>query len=250
MLIHPNWHHLQRWPHAPPCIICGTPWKHHSLSCCVCSHFLLLSYLFLAPHTLYTSPWGKFTSPFRPGPSGLPFLQIPALGGQEPSLVCCNFDINSRVRGFQPHQATFPPPNRWVSYNSTQFWHHLKTTSDQSSETDPHSCPLKRPISSVDCHLCFWPPGYPLEVPTTFSSSLYSLGLPRWHSGKESTCQCRGCKRSGFNPQVGNIPWSRKWHPTQVFLPGKFHGQRSLEGHSLRGHKESELLSTHTRLTH
>ena len=24
---------------------------------------------------------------------------------------------------------------------------------------------------------------------------------------------------------VGNIPWSRKWHPTPVFLLGKFHGQ-------------------------
>ena len=26
------------------------------------------------------------------------------------------------------------------------------------------------------------------------------------------------------------IPWSRKWHPTPVFLPGKFHGHRSLVG--------------------
>ena len=24
--------------------------------------------------------------------------------------------------------------------------------------------------------------------------------------------------------------WSRKWHPALVFLPGKFHGQRSLAG--------------------
>ena len=27
-------------------------------------------------------------------------------------------------------------------------------------------------------------------------------------------------------------PWSRKWHPTPVFLPGKFHGQRNLAGYS------------------
>ena len=26
------------------------------------------------------------------------------------------------------------------------------------------------------------------------------------------------------------IPWRRKWQSTQVFLPGKFHGQRSLAG--------------------
>ena len=36
----------------------------------------------------------------------------------------------------------------------------------------------------------------------------------------------------GFDPWVGKIPWSRKWQPTPVFLPGKFHGQRSLVGYS------------------
>ena len=28
--------------------------------------------------------------------------------------------------------------------------------------------------------------------------------------------------------------WRRKWQPTPVFLPGEFHGQRSLEGYSPR----------------
>ena len=27
-------------------------------------------------------------------------------------------------------------------------------------------------------------------------------------------------------------PWKRAWQPTPVFLPGKFHGQRRLAGHS------------------
>ena len=27
-------------------------------------------------------------------------------------------------------------------------------------------------------------------------------------------------------------PWNRKWQPTPVFLPGNFHGQRSLAGYS------------------
>ena len=30
----------------------------------------------------------------------------------------------------------------------------------------------------------------------------------------------------------GKTPWRRKWQPTPVFLPGKSHGQRSLEGYS------------------
>ena len=28
------------------------------------------------------------------------------------------------------------------------------------------------------------------------------------------------------------IPWRRKWLPLPVFLPGEFHGQRSLAGYS------------------
>ena len=68
----------------------------------------------------------------------------------------------------------------------------------------------------------------------------YILQLPRWHNHKESACQCRRCKRHGFDPWVGKIPWSRKWQPTLVFLPGKFHGQRNLVGYSLWGHKESD----------
>ena len=36
---------------------------------------------------------------------------------------------------------------------------------------------------------------------------------------------------------VGKIPWRRKWQPTPVFLPGKSHGQRSLEGYSSWGCK-------------
>ena len=46
-------------------------------------------------------------------------------------------------------------------------------------------------------------------------------GLPWWLSGKESICQCRSCRRCGFDPWVGKIPWRRKWQPTLVFLPGK-----------------------------
>ena len=55
---------------------------------------------------------------------------------------------------------------------------------------------------------------------------------------KESTCQCRRHKRCRFNPWVRKIPWSRKWQTTPVFLPGKFHGQRSLTGYSPWGWKE------------
>jgi len=51
-------------------------------------------------------------------------------------------------------------------------------------------------------------------------------------SVKEPTCQCRKCKRRGFGPWVGKMPWRRAWQPTPVFLPGESHGQRSMAGYS------------------
>ena len=56
-------------------------------------------------------------------------------------------------------------------------------------------------------------------------------GFPGGASGKEPACQSRRCKRRGFHPWVGKIPWRRAWQPTPVFLPGKSHGQRSLGGY-------------------
>ena len=38
-------------------------------------------------------------------------------------------------------------------------------------------------------------------------------------------------KICGLDLCVRKIPWRRKWQPTPVFLPGKFHGQRSLAGY-------------------
>jgi len=37
---------------------------------------------------------------------------------------------------------------------------------------------------------------------------------------------------------VGKFLWRREWQSTPVFLPGEFHGQRSLVGYSLWGQKE------------
>ena len=44
-----------------------------------------------------------------------------------------------------------------------------------------------------------------------------------------------------FNSWARKIPWRRKWQPTQIFLPGEFHGQRSLTGYSSWGHKQSNM---------
>ena len=54
-------------------------------------------------------------------------------------------------------------------------------------------------------------------------------------------CQCRRC---GFDPCMGKIPWKKKGQPIPVFLPGKFHGQRSLASYSPWGHRVGQDLTT------
>ena len=68
-----------------------------------------------------------------------------------------------------------------------------------------------------------------------------SWGFPGGASGEEPACQCRRCKRHGFNPWVGKIPWRREWRSIPVFFPGESHGQRSLAGYSLEGLRESDM---------
>ena len=45
------------------------------------------------------------------------------------------------------------------------------------------------------------------------------MGLPGGSDSKESACNVG---------DPGSIPWRREWQPTPIFLPEKFHGQRSL----------------------
>ena len=46
-----------------------------------------------------------------------------------------------------------------------------------------------------------------------------------------------------------DLPWSRKWQPTPVNLPRKFHRQRSLESYSPWGHRvRRDWTYTHTLL--
>ena len=57
-------------------------------------------------------------------------------------------------------------------------------------------------------------------------------------SSKEPTYECR---IGGFHSCVGKIPYRRKWQPLPLFLPGKFHGQRSPAGYSPWGRKELDM---------
>ena len=71
------------------------------------------------------------------------------------------------------------------------------------------------------------------------------MGLPCW---LRLLWICLQCRRPGFSPWIGKIPWRRwrrQWHPTPVLLPGKSHGQRSLVGCSPWGRWESDTEWLH-----
>ena len=68
------------------------------------------------------------------------------------------------------------------------------------------------------------------------------MGFPGGSDGKESACSAGDL---GSIPGLGRSPGEE--NGSTHFLPGEFHGQRSLAGCSQRGHKE---LDTTERLTH
>ena len=70
-----------------------------------------------------------------------------------------------------------------------------------------------------------------------FHYLIESVGFPGGSNGKASACSAGD---PGLIPGVGKIPCRRKWQPTPVHLPGKFHGLRSLVGYSPWGRKESD----------
>ena len=74
------------------------------------------------------------------------------------------------------------------------------------------------------------------------TAETYRRGFPGGARNKESTRQCRRYKGCRFELWVRRIPWSRKRQPTPVLLPGEFHRQRSLAGHS------HEVAKSQTRL--
>ena len=89
-------------------------------------------------------------------------------------------------------------------------------------------------------------PQYLACLPFPASQTSYSRGheaLHCWFSGKESTYRGR---RAGLI--LGSkILRRRKRQPTQLFLPGKSHGQRNRVGYWPWGHKESDTTeNAHT----
>ena len=76
-----------------------------------------------------------------------------------------------------------------------------------------------------------------------------SWGFPGGSVVKNPPANIGDTGDAGLIPGSGKISWSRKWQPTPVFLPGKFHGQRSLASYSAWNHKELDTTE-HTHRIH
>ena len=89
---------------------------------------------------------------------------------------------------------------------------------------------------------------YSEEICHNFLANFYpsnlNIGFPGGSVVKNPPANAGDAKDMGLipgsDPWGGKIPWSGKWQPAPVFLPGKFHGQRSLVGYSPWGRKESD----------
>ena len=71
------------------------------------------------------------------------------------------------------------------------------------------------------------------------------LGLRTWCSAKESICQCR---RRGFSPWVGQIPWRKKWQPLQYSCQWNSMDRGAWQAtvHGVAGLDTTEYTHTHT----
>ena len=57
-----------------------------------------------------------------------------------------------------------------------------------------------------------------------------------WLSGEKLAASAGDTGDVGSIPRTGKIPWRGEWQPSPVFLPEKFHGQRSIVGSQRIGH--------------
>ena len=132
---------------------------------------------------------------------------------KEKSLSCVRLFVTPRTIA---HQA---PTS--MGFSRQEYWSGVPFPS-AGDLRDPGIEP-RSPALQADT-LPSKPPGKLL------SKTMIFFRLPWWLSGKESTFQCRRLKR--FDPWVRKIPWSRKWKPAPIFLPGECHGQWSPAGYS------------------
>ena len=89
-----------------------------------------------------------------------------------------------------------------------------------------------KPVSLTSCVLA----GRLFTTKAIWEANLYravhQVGFPGGAAVQHLPANARRRQRHRFGPWVRKICWSTKWQPTPVFLPEKFHRQRSLAAYS------------------
>ena len=92
--------------------------------------------------------------------------------------------------------------------------------------------------------------GNPGSIPGWRRSHGEGIGYPLQYSWASLVAQMvrirLQCRRPGFHPWVGKIPWRQERLPIPVFWPGEFHQLRNLAGYSSRGCKELDTTERHS----
>ena len=89
--------------------------------------------------------------------------------------------------------------------------------------------------TGVGCHSLLQ--GY-LPDPGIEPGSSPIAGFPGGSDSKESAYNVGS---TGLIPGSGRYPWRWEQQPIPIFLPGEFHGQRSLADYGSLGYKKSDM---------
>ena len=100
-------------------------------------------------------------------------------------------------------------------------------------------------FSEKNAYVLLYQSGYNKNNDVFFFMTSYclSLGFPSGSDGKEAACNVRD--QSSISGS-GRFPGEGNGNPTSVFLPGEFHGQRSLVSYSPWSHKELDTTERHS----
>ena len=120
------------------------------------------------------------------------------------------------------------PWGRWESDTTERFHFHFSLSCIGEGNGNPLQCScLDNPRDGG----AWWAAVYGVAQSQTRLKRL---------SSSSSIVVVFQCRRPGFSPLVGRIPWRRKWLPTPVLMTGELHEQRSPVGYSPWGLKESD----------
>ena len=153
-------------------------------------------------------------------------VMSPCSGGAACSSPAVKRYLSRGMESRQGQQIGQRAPSFPPSPNSAVFFSSLSSKSSSLSPLYKLSDLMAEAAAPLLVH-GFPPSLHPpsrrldLQMGSTFQRLPWWL---TWHG------ICLQCRKPRFDPWVGKIPWGGEGLPTPVFLPGEFHGQRSLLG--------------------